>query len=1069
MKKLFTILFFLSALIANAQNTLNNISGLGSTAASVAYSLRQLSTSYTGPLVRIKVGASFYDVYPDVSTTKFSLSSKISSPIGTYNAAVAAAGTNALSTIISGSTDATLAIWYDQSGNGVHVLSNTSTAKIITAGSINTIFGQPTIYFSGTNGQSLLTSSNTVNYSALSGATVNAVAQNVATTSTFAGVIGAAYAAPNPGYNIAYDATIGKGYASDGAGCTYGGTSSSTSPQIITNIFTNTTSNLSTTYINGVLKTNSGSTCELTHTSGSRIYIGSARGYGPASFVGNISEAIIFPSQLSDAIRNPLESNQSSAYFSPTVTITSSASGAVCAGTNVTFTSNVYNFTSTPTYQWYKNGTAINGATSSTYSSTSLSNNDVIKVSAGDVIVTNSLIQNLDANNASSYTSGNTWTDLTGNGKNGTIVTGSSGTVAIATESNIKSFSFTKGLSYISAPVTKTASMSFNVWAKTSSLTNYNSPGTMLFNAGASGTGWLTGGPTLFISGNKIFWNTYDGTTNPFKLNGTDITPTTASINDNNWHCFTVLVEEVVNTASIYIDGVFKGTAVYKSPNLYSTTALFIGGEGNNANITNYDLAWVGNISAFQSYSRALSLAEVVQNFNAKASFFGVTSSASTFSNSITATVTLIATPTITVTGDACVNKTSLTTPSGLTSYAWYKDNAPISGAISNTYSPTTAGDYKVQVTSGSCSNTSTVTTIYTCAITSSGKMVSTSNAGSIISPEGGANFGTGKDNSGKLYNTTSFTTTSGSIGSTTAVLGGVISTTNAVTSSIGIMYSTDASFGTYSTTTIQSNVTAGTYTSTISGLSSSTNYHAKSFIVNKAGTSYGPAVSFSTSAPTLASTIVLDLDAGNSASYAGTGPTWTDLSGKGNHGTLVNSVTHNSAGYLVFSGNGPYVSLPKSTDFDFNTGDFTVENWIYMTSTNESSVYISLNVIGSSYAAFRMEHSNGKLYLSHSYDGTSYVNAGNFAFTRNAWQHIVVSRIAGSAVVYVNGVSKLAYSLPGSLIGQQNSQIGNLGRENSFYSFSGNIATTKIYKGKGLTSTEVLTQFNLTKSRFNL
>ena len=222
---------------------------------------------------------------------------------------------------------------------------------------------------------------------------------------------------------------------------------------------------------------------------------------------------------------------------------------------------------------------------------------------------------------------------------------------------------------------------------------------------------------------------------------------------------------------------------------------------------------------------------------------------------------------------------------------------------------------------------------------------------------------------------------------------------------------------------------------------------------------------------PSLASTIVLDLDAGNTSSYSGSGTRWTDLSGKGNHGTLVNGVTYNSAnqGYLVFSGNGPYVSLPKSTDFDFNTGDFTVENWIYMTSTNESSVYISLNVIGSSYAAFRMEHSNDRLYLSHSYDGTSYVNAGNFAFTRNAWQHIVVSRIAGSAVVYVNGVSKLAYSLPGSLIGQQNSQIGNLGRENSYYSFSGNIATTKIYKGKGLTSTEVLNNFNLTKSRFGL
>jgi hypothetical protein len=128
--------------------------------------------------------------------------------------------------------------------------------------------------------------------------------------------------------------------------------------------------------------------------------------------------------------------------------------------------------------------------------------------------------------------------------------------------------------------------------------------------------------------------------------------------------------------------------------------------------------------------------------------------------------------------------------------------------------------------------------------------MVALTNASSIISLEGGSNFGTGKDITGKIFNTTSFTTTSGTIGSTTAVLGGVISTTNAVTSSIGIMYSTDANFGTYSTTTIQSNVTAGTYTSTISGLSSSTNYHAKSFIVNKAGTSYGSVVSFTTTSP---------------------------------------------------------------------------------------------------------------------------------------------------------------------------------------------------------------------------
>jgi hypothetical protein len=371
--------------IGNAQNNLNKITGLESTTASVAYSLRQLSTSYTGPLVRIKVGSSFYDVYPDASTTKFSLSSKISAAISTYNAAAAVASANALSSIITpGTTNATVAIWYDQSGNGVHVLSNGSSpnAKIITAGSINTIFGQPTIYFSGSD--SKLGSSSTVDYSALSGATVNAVAQNIATTSGYAGIIGTANAGTYPGYNISY--TSGVGYQSDGDGCGYRTSVNSTDPKIVTNIFINNTTNLSKIYVNNELKTNvavTSGTCALSHTSGSKIFIGVSRGFGSAStFIGNISEAILFPSQLSDAIRNSLESNQSSAYFSPTVTITSSASGAVCAGTTVTFTANAQNFTSTPTYQWYKNGTAITGATSATYSTTTLSNNDQINVTA---------------------------------------------------------------------------------------------------------------------------------------------------------------------------------------------------------------------------------------------------------------------------------------------------------------------------------------------------------------------------------------------------------------------------------------------------------------------------------------------------------------------------------------------------------------------------------------------------------------------------------------------------------------------------------------------------------------
>ena len=253
-------------------------------------------------------------------------------------------------------------------------------------------------------------------------------------------------------------------------------------------------------------------------------------------------------------------------------------------------------------------------------------------------------------------------------------------------------------------------------------------------------------------------------------------------------------------------------------------------------------------------------------------------------------------------------------------------------------------------------------------------------------------------------------------------------------------------------------------------------------FIINAQRTMFGGNNNYvaPVGPPSLASAIVLDLDAGNTSSYSGSGTRWTDLSGKGNHGTLVNSVTHNSAnpGYLVFNGNGfqvgnggynPYVDLPRSTDLDFGADDFTVELWAYTTTANAHPCIISLNVNGSTYAAFRMEYWNGNMNLMHSYSGTSHASGGSFAITLNAWQHIVVSRIAGSAVVYVNGVSKLTYSLPGSLLAQQNSRIGDFFGSNGYYSFSGNIATTKIYKGRGLTSTEALTQFDLTKSRFGL
>ncbi|MDP2384956.1 MAG: M43 family zinc metalloprotease [Bacteroidota bacterium] len=60
------------------------------------------------------------------------------------------------------------------------------------------------------------------------------------------------------------------------------------------------------------------------------------------------------------------------------VSIAPSPAGTITAGTNVTFTASPANEGTAPTYKWFKNNVVIGGATSVTYSSTALADNDEI-------------------------------------------------------------------------------------------------------------------------------------------------------------------------------------------------------------------------------------------------------------------------------------------------------------------------------------------------------------------------------------------------------------------------------------------------------------------------------------------------------------------------------------------------------------------------------------------------------------------------------------------------------------------------------------------------------------------
>jgi hypothetical protein len=172
-----------------AQNTLNTIGLTSARPAAATYSLRSMSSTYSGPLVRILIGSSYYDVYPDASTGFFATSSLVSAAQSTYNAAIAAAGSSTLSSLITaGTTTATVAIWYDQSGNANNAVQATvaNQPRIIYQGNIETLNGNPTIRFVGSSAQYF----ESVNNVSISGASsVNAVAKNLTASANSASIV----------------------------------------------------------------------------------------------------------------------------------------------------------------------------------------------------------------------------------------------------------------------------------------------------------------------------------------------------------------------------------------------------------------------------------------------------------------------------------------------------------------------------------------------------------------------------------------------------------------------------------------------------------------------------------------------------------------------------------------------------------------------------------------------------------------------------------------------------------------------------------------------------------------
>ena len=746
------------------------------------------------------------------------------------------------------------------------------------------------------------------------------------------------------------------------------------------------------------------------------------------------------------------------------VTISSSAgSNGICAGSLVTFTASLCNGTASTTYQWFKNGTAVTGANSATYSTTSLNNGDQVYLQVGSR-VTNSisqsnLILNLDAGNTSSYSgSGNVWNDLSSIQNNMEFYT----TTSYLTNSNPE-FSIDGG----------------------GSLRLNNVSGKSILNTGITGAGprtmsaWVNLddlGPNPQMN---IAWIGTYATTHAFEMmqfysktvllhyaNGSNAG--IADVIPNQWNYLTVSNDG--STSKIYINGIldasFPGTVLSTD-----NTPLYIGSYLPWGNLK-------GKMASLDMYNVALTDQAVLDNYNSTKGRFDV-------SNSITSnilTTNIVGSSTISLTSSAGTNSQTVClndviapityTASGASSATITGLPSGVNGVWANNVltisgTPTVSGNYTYTATFSStgCASSNVTGTINILAGSSPIYTLSLNGepcvGQAVLTATSGFNSYTWEKDNATINGATSnsYTPTSKGLYKVSVSNGICVST-----SSVTVIYDCGL--------TAEGKMKPTTSTSLVS-LNGSTNNGTG---LQEVGKILSISNTYSVNiieTPVNGGRLLLNLDAKNynSLSHTTNPGTWKDLSVNHNDAPIYGSPvysTNNGGGLNFAGGNANYIQANNANYFSNNS--FTIQAWVYPTTLNDWSPIIDFG---------NGENSNN-IILSNTFgtSGRPGLNIegstlqANATVSLNAWHFISASFDISNntATLYIDGQpsGSATMNIPTNILRTK----CYIGKSNMISTpkpnFIGGIGAIQIYQGY-LNAAEILTNYNNTKSLYGL
>lgn len=144
----------------------------------------------------------------------------------------------------------------------------------------------------------------------------------------------------------------------------------------------------------------------------------------------------------------------------------------------------------------------------------------------------------------------------------------------------------------------------------------------------------------------------------------------------------------------------------------------------------------------------------------------------------------------------------------------------------------------------------------------------------------------------------------------------------------------------------------------------------------------------------------------------------------------------------VEFDGAGDYLKSPTSSVFAFDTGDFTMEAWIYPTSLSGTQGVVSTRINGSAATNQIFFGTSGTNLLY--YAG---LNVSGGPLVADTWQHVACSRQSGTVRIFLNG-SQLGSNLTDTNTKTTTFGYVGAGGGDGSQLFIGNVSNARFVKG---------------------